>query len=304
MNTSRKEGEWSRIDGTKWRAPDGREYTIEPMRITREWAQEMLDGSDGTKESRNFRKATARKVLQLAREMDAGRWKFNGEAVVFDADGYCRDGQKRLRAVIETGKPIDALVVWGVTDDADLTMDRGEKRTLARYLTHMGEHNCTILQAALTWLWKIQNNKEQWSDTPEISEAVELLRSNTGIRESVTYVHGMPAGTPESMCAAVHYLCTVYDRGKADKFFDLLKSGAGLAENDPILRFRTRMIESKTGKAVLPGTEKIALLILAWNKWVEGMPVRFLRWRAIGPAAEPFPKLNFPSEPRLAARSA
>lgn len=289
---------WKHMGGTRWSGPDGRVYSIEPMRITPEWANEMLNGNDGNKESRNFRRSNDKKVKKLASDMLAGRWKFNGAAVVIDDDGYPRDGQKRLEACIQTGVSFDAIVVWGIADGADLTIDTGEKRTVAQYLKYQGERNCTQLSAALTWLWKIQNNKELWADTPSTTEALLLLEENPAIRESVNVGMRVPKNCPESISAVVHYLCSRHDKGKADRFFDQLAKGTALAEDDPIRRFRDRMADM--GKAKLPPSERAALLIMAWNKWVEGRGVRCLKWASIGPTAQPFPKITLPNKMAVA----
>ncbi|MBQ4012249.1 MAG: hypothetical protein II602_06885 [Erysipelotrichales bacterium] len=78
--------------------------------ITPEIADEMLGHN-----SRNPRKLINRSVVQkYADDISAGLWELNGDAIVFDEDGFLKNGQHRLFGVIKAGKPIRTVVVRGV----------------------------------------------------------------------------------------------------------------------------------------------------------------------------------------------
>lgn len=47
-------------------------------------------------------------------DINAGLWTLNGEAIVFDEDGYLKNGQHRLCAIVRAGKQIKTLVVRGI----------------------------------------------------------------------------------------------------------------------------------------------------------------------------------------------
>src|SRR3990172_8052075 len=60
------------------------------------------------------RKLRDRAVADYARDMTAGHWTLNGEAIKFATDGTVLDGQHRLRAVIDSDVTVQMLVVVGL----------------------------------------------------------------------------------------------------------------------------------------------------------------------------------------------
>ncbi|RGL48554.1 hypothetical protein DXC54_07885 [Bifidobacterium longum] len=84
-------------------------------------------------------------VNLFAREIRNGEWRFNGEAIKFGKDGRLLDGQHRLLAVIAADKPLTTLVIRGLEDETQQTMDSGKTRTLGDVLTLRGEKNSTQL---------------------------------------------------------------------------------------------------------------------------------------------------------------
>lgn len=59
-------------------------------------------------------------VKELADDMAAGLWQLNAEAIVFDEDGFLKNGQHRLAAVILSGVTIETVVIRGVSRDVDI----------------------------------------------------------------------------------------------------------------------------------------------------------------------------------------
>ena len=92
--------------------------------ITPEIAKTMLG------ENVNNRRISRDNVNLFAREIRNGEWRFNGEAIKFGKDGRLLDGQHRLLAVIAADKPLTTLVIRGLEDETQQTMDSGKTRTL------------------------------------------------------------------------------------------------------------------------------------------------------------------------------
>lgn len=107
--------------------------------ITPEIAKTMLG------ENVNNRRISRDNVNLFAREIRNGEWRFNGEAIKFGKDGRLLDGQHRLLAVIAADKPLTTLVIRGLEDETQQTMDSGKTRTLGDVLTLRGEKNSTQL---------------------------------------------------------------------------------------------------------------------------------------------------------------
>lgn len=117
----------------------GEKITAKVETITPEIAKTMLG------ENVNNRRISRDNVNLFAREMRNGEWRFNGEAIKFGKDGRLLDGQHRLLAVIAADKPLTTLVIRGLEDETQQTMDSGKTRTLGDVLTLRGEKNSTQL---------------------------------------------------------------------------------------------------------------------------------------------------------------
>ena len=101
----------------------GEKITAKVETITPEIAKTMLG------ENVNNRRISRDNVNLFAREIRNGEWRFNGEAIKFGKDGRLLDGQHRLLAVIAADKPLTTLVIRGLEDETQQTMDSAEKRT-------------------------------------------------------------------------------------------------------------------------------------------------------------------------------
>lgn len=98
----------------------GEKITAKVETITPEIAKTMLG------ENVNNRRISRDNVNLFAREMRNGEWRFNGEAIKFGKDGRLLDGQHRLLAVIAADKPLTTLVIRGLEDETQQTMDSGK----------------------------------------------------------------------------------------------------------------------------------------------------------------------------------
>lgn len=103
--------------------------------MTPEWAQELL--------AHNTHNRTLRKNLvdAYARDMQAGRWRYNGETIKINETQVIDDGQHRLLACVKSGCSFEVLLVTGLPVGTQETMDAGAKRTFADVLRLRGEHN-------------------------------------------------------------------------------------------------------------------------------------------------------------------
>ncbi len=59
-------------------------------------------------------------IKGYAEDMKAGLWQLNGEAIIFDEDGFLKDGQHRLAAIIMSRATIRTVVIRGVGSDVDI----------------------------------------------------------------------------------------------------------------------------------------------------------------------------------------
>jgi hypothetical protein len=96
--------------------------------------------------NRNIRK---NKVAEYKKAMDKGYWRVTGEGISLDPEGKLLDGQHRLHAIIEHGKPVTMAVIRGVAPGAQQYMDSGIVRKTADNLKMFdGEKNTIMLTSA------------------------------------------------------------------------------------------------------------------------------------------------------------
>lgn len=82
----------------------------------------------------NYRNISMETVAIFANDMKNGNWKENGECIKFDTNGNLIDGQHRLMAVIQSGIPIEFVVVLDLDTSVADTIDIGRKRSIEQYL--------------------------------------------------------------------------------------------------------------------------------------------------------------------------
>lgn len=77
----------------------------------------------------NNRTKKLRTAERYTKDILTDRWRTTHEALAFSQNGLLADGQHRLYAVVEAGKPIKALVVLGLNDDDAVFIDEGISRS-------------------------------------------------------------------------------------------------------------------------------------------------------------------------------
>lgn len=240
-------------------------------------AQEWLD----TKNVMN-RPVSLRTVEKYAQEMKAGRWKLNGEAIIFGQSGNLLDGQHRLHACVKAGRDFTTLVTLGVEDSTFDTIDDNNPRKLRDVLAILGEVNPNFLSSALYFVYAYANGTFRARDirggkTIATKKVLErMLETQPGIRNSVRYYSSLrarPGGImlPPSLAIGLHYIFSLVNEEKANEFFDQLQSGLELKDSSPIYLLRQRLIAgAKERSAKLMQESQYVYTVMAWNAFVAG----------------------------------
>lgn len=267
-------------------------------RITPTKAGQYLALNNG---NRNLRQ---RVVEQLARDMEAGRWRFTGDPIRFDTDGVLIDGQHRLAASVLAKKPFDTLVVRGVDHGVQTVVDSGVKRTMGDVLKLRGETNTYALGSLLNLCWRYENDLLRHgtasSTGPTHTELLDYLAKNPGVRDALLVGAAVERGIPLSRTyiACIYYQASkVLDVEDVEDFFNKLGTGAGLEPDSPILALRTWALKRAGERDKPRGHIYVATIIKALNWWLEGRPVLrggSIRWRSGGAQREDFPTIHAP----------
>lgn len=236
------------------------------------------------------------KLRAMTNAIVRGEWDLNGETCKVSKSGVLLDGQHRLRAIQDSGITVAMLVVRGLPDVAQETIDQTTKRTLGDVLTLRGEKSATTIAAALAQLhlyWTTGRLSHVGGQAPTMQQALLLLERHPGLRLSVAwgYLWNSHLRFIPGTATAIHYLCSQVDSEDADTFFETVARGTGLAEGDPRATLR-RALEvdalAPVGGKMQP-LRKAAITIRAFNGWRAGETLTKLQWSPGGTRPDRFP---------------
>lgn len=263
--------------------------------ITPEIASRMLDMNT---DNRKVRSTT---VARYARDMVSGAWELNGETIKVASDGTVLDGQHRLLACKEAGVPFSTLIVQGLNHTVRETMDTGMRRTMADTLRWRGETDGAALGTALetAMCWDKSGTPSHRGSAHSNAERLAYLADNSDIRDAVRLARGIsgsPLKFPMSVGSAFIMRANRIAPEETRDFLHLLKTGANMTENHPVLRLRGWVLRAASAKGQLDREEWGAVLIKAWNAWLAGREVKQLSFRSHGTKnnAESFPTMFGP----------
>lgn len=97
--------------------------------ITPDLARQYLEKNK--KDNRKLRKSN---VKRFTEQIIAGEFILTHQGIAFDETGNLIDGQHRLNAIIDAGKPVEMNVTVGLSTKAFAVTDQGVKRTPADIL--------------------------------------------------------------------------------------------------------------------------------------------------------------------------
>ena len=245
------------------------------------------------------RKLRTHQVAAMVRDIQEGRWKWNGDSIKFAKDGTLLDGQHRLNAIVESGQPIEMLVIHGLDKATQATMDTGAKRSGADVLKLQGEKNYTVLAAALrsAILWDAGvRNMGGGNRVTTNGDLVDYLEAHPEMRNHVEAYNTLRRGLrlPASVGVTAIKLFTEIDAEDAKYFFERLASDEGHYRGEPIFEARRLLKEDEATTSNTRGgrtsTWKMAILIKSWNKYRNGETVKQLSYRPGGANREKFPE--------------
>ncbi|WP_051844056.1 hypothetical protein [Streptomyces sp. NRRL S-813] len=262
------------------------EYTV--VEVTPKLAEKWL------KQNTHNRKVRENAVFGYARDMEAGKWAENGEAIKFAKDGTLLDGQHRLHAIVLSGVTLRMLVVTGLEIVTQETMDDGRKRTVADALTLRGVPNAVQL-AAITrraLMWKQGVYRNVGSRPPTNAETLTFLGEHPELKDSTSIAVSLrkAVALPSSVVGLTHWLFSAIDKDDTDWFFDRLGTGANLEQFHPVWTLRKRAYEISNEPGRVPEDMLLAFVIKAWNAYRDGSQLRLLRFTPGGANPEKFPQ--------------
>jgi hypothetical protein len=260
-----------------------------PENVTHEWVLVTPDAARQFLETMhdNRSKSKLEKGV-LAANLREGNWFAEISPVYFDDSAPPRawDGQHRFEAVIEADLPAVMLFITGVSERAAEYIDTGRRRTRADWykMQHLPDYTRRAVVSRMLALYGKYGvegvrspaglvltpaEQDAWVDVPGMTEAVKagnVLGAATGANPGyAAYEIFRTAGRDAD--GAVTQI-------DPDGFWESVRGGAGLLENDPALTLRNFLVRSnKAGR--IPADARLMELYVtgtAWNKHVLGQP--------------------------------
>jgi hypothetical protein len=102
-------------------------------------------------------------LRRLTTQINADKWKYNGETFKFSAEGKMLDGQHRSLGIVETGKSLKSDIIVGLSEDTFDTIDTGKSRNSSDALSALGYRNYTYLSSIAVFIiiWKTGKRSEE-----------------------------------------------------------------------------------------------------------------------------------------------
>jgi len=240
--------------------------------ITPAIAEGLLEQPGGR--NRPLKKAT---VIRYAARMSRGQWRVSGEPILVGVKGNLLDGQHRLCACVEAGKPFTTTVLYG--DFQFLEMGQGRMRSGADAIA-LGipeAVNMIALSAIAGFCMRHQRAMErEWSMYTQDAlfdidnkERVGWVRKNLRVldlyRRTIQLSGPRPIISPSPATAAWYLAEMATSVDEAGAFFEGLLSGASLKMTDIRLLLRRSLgARTESGKRLV-GIETLHWIAKAWD---------------------------------------
>jgi hypothetical protein len=228
----------------------------------------------------------------LQRQIEAGKFVYNGETIIVGNNGQILNGQHRLAACVAAGIPIEVLMVFGVQASAFTTVDQGARRNGSDVLTIEGHKNCTVLAACLRQIDNYYKGaigkahalgKAGLEGRGDNSFTLELLSRYPDAEVSVSKMKGIRITQPSAACA-LHYLFSQVDDEQAEEFCDVVLNGYKLGSSyhsvgEAAGMLREWLVRAATGSKKTVPWVVANVWIKAWNSGRDGTLPKVLNWK-------------------------
>lgn len=249
----------------------------EVITITPDMAQNFLSTN------KNNRPLDRKRVAFYGEQMKNGNWLLNGEAIKFDYNGNLLDGQHRLSAIIEVKKGIQSLVVKGLVPETFKTLDSGKIRTASDILSIRNVTSSTTIAGGIAkYLFIIKGyvNIETSAVTAKTSnsdilaeyEANSELYNYLQLKAAAFYRNNCRVLTTSEYVAFYRVFQTKHSDAIIESFFNAVD------RNAPCEVLFNKLLKNITDKRKMVGSEKSAVIIKAFNAFVENRPIKMLKY--------------------------
>lgn len=247
------------------------------QRITPDMARVMLGSNTNNRQLRRHR------ILQYAQQMTRGQWQATGESIKFAKDGTLLDGQHRLEAIVESGIPIEMLVVQDLDLSTFKVIDSGLSRRPADALKMMGVANgsqkAAMIRSYIAAHAGIDiDNTHHMTQLITRTDITDFASVNEELIDAAMNaarkVNATCRGSRPAWGALYMLISNKHGQHEAELFFHSLAEGVGMSEGDPRLAVRNWAMRNnnKTRRG-----EHLAAFVRGWNAYKSNEQIHILR---------------------------
>ena len=252
------------------RKPTEGEVQVTIEKITPKIADAYLDQNT---HNRNLRLGH---VDEISRDMSSGSFMLNGDAIRFSDTGVLLDGQHRLAACVKSGITFETVVIRGLPDETQRTMDSGSKRTAGDTLNLYGVHHANNVSAAIKTIYGIRSGNLQ-RELVTKEEVFRFYEKNNDISYWASYAHKSFPKMSSLLTATSFIMSKKYGDDMSRSFVDVFKSGIPSMERCAAHAVRERLIKISQSNLKMSPNDRVKLVVHGGLSFANGKPLSILR---------------------------
>lgn len=253
-------------------------YQCDIIMVTPEIAEKLIKFNT---KNRSVKKNTVR---FYSKQMNGGKWIFNGEPIQFNVNQVMSNGQHRLMAQIEAQETLPLLIVRNIPEDAYKTIDQQHTRSLGDMFEMEGIVGHTLKAAIITkyclWSAKDGNNRDikqslRKSDIT-MEEAFKMYMDNADFFDMIhdkalKYYSKLPYLVQSEYGGFMSYLI-MHKKHPEEKVFDFFDQFSGIkASNKAITKLRDEFHKYKHKLNIkLTPTQIYFAVACTWEGYLKG----------------------------------
>jgi len=255
------------------------EIHTEFVDLTPALAKELMRRNDNNRRFKEHSRAA------LIRDINEGRYVNNTQTMSVSDTGILINGQHRVSAVINTGKPIKVLLCFGEPEDAKFTHDLGSSRTAGDFLKQQHHANPTVVASVvkliLGYEHSLKLNPDEGGFARHMVKPTDTLaRMNHAdsdlIQNAAAFAVAQRRNMSNKMVPAMagfcHWLLCSTNPEAGHEFMELLATQNGTTTSDPEWRLGRHLeelkIKGQTGKGKKGNDAKVQIaenVVRAYN---------------------------------------
>lgn len=237
-------------------------------------------------------------LRRLVAQINADKWKYNGETFKFSVEGKMIDAQHRCLAIVETGRSLKTDIVIGLEEDAFDTIDTGRNRNSSDVLSALGYKNYTALSSVAVFIMHYETGNTVGAIRARKkdlfnSDVVEFVEKNSPSLPNFvnTYFNKFQTSDKVVNFKLIGGLMWYFlDRHfkEAYTFFDKLMNGVNVTRDEPVFILRKKLLQDKSSEYKMSDRQKAIFIVKTWNATRKGETLKILKWN---PANETMPEI-------------